>query len=58
MDTLVRFIKEDEGQDFVEYALLAAAIGAIGVAVIPRFRQTVIDIFNTAIDNMLSAAGS
>jgi Flp pilus assembly pilin Flp len=30
-----RFVADDNGQDLIEYALLAALIGAVGVAVFP-----------------------
>ena len=31
MQTILRFVKEDDGQDVVEYALLAAFIGVCAV---------------------------
>ena len=34
MNTLEHFIKDDEGQDMVEYALLAAFISIVAIAVI------------------------
>ena len=34
MNTLENFIKKDEGQDMVEYALLAAFISIVAVAII------------------------
>jgi pilus assembly protein Flp/PilA len=44
---LVRFVREDEGQDLIEYALLAAGIslaaiggiGAIGTALNSKYSQ-------------------
>ncbi len=31
-----RFIREEEGQDFAEYALILGAIGVVAIAVIAR----------------------
>ena len=34
-DLLVRLLKDEDGQDVVEYALLTASIGIIGIATWP-----------------------
>jgi Flp pilus assembly pilin Flp len=44
---LIRFIREDEGQDVIEYALLAAFISTIAGAVIVTIGTDVLAMFNT-----------
>jgi Flp pilus assembly pilin Flp len=51
---LVRLVREEDGQDLIEYGLLAAAIAAAGVAVFPGIVTTMSDAFqswNTAVNN-------
>ena len=43
---LVRFIHEDEGQDLIEYALLAGLITTAVVAVITTIGARVLTLFN------------
>ena len=51
------FIQDEEGQDFGEYALIFGAIGVIAMAVIPQFREAVINAFQTGIAALNMAAG-
>ncbi len=51
------FIRDEEGQDFGEYALIFGAIGVIAMAVIPDFRRAVINAFQTGINALNMAAG-
>jgi Flp pilus assembly pilin Flp len=44
---LVRFIREEEGQDVIEYALLAAFISTIAGGVIVTVGTDVLAMFNT-----------
>lgn len=44
---LVRFIHEDEGQDLIEYALLAGLITTAVVAVITTIGVRVLDLFSS-----------
>jgi pilus assembly protein Flp/PilA len=48
-----RFIKEEEGQDLIEYALLAAFIAVAVVAAVTSVGGTVKNIF-TSVNNSLS----
>lgn len=42
MDTLLtRLIRDDEGQDLIEYALLTAGIGLAGIAVWPAITTAI-----------------
>ena len=45
---LQRFIREEEGQDFAEYALILGAIGVVAIAVIARYRNELIAAFLNA----------
>jgi Flp pilus assembly pilin Flp len=38
---LARLVREDEGQDLIEYALLTAGIGLVGIAVWPAITNAV-----------------
>ena len=44
-----RFIKDERGQDFAEYALILGAIGIVALVVILRYRTALIDAFNSGI---------
>ncbi len=49
---LVRFLRDENGQDFAEYALLLGAIGAIALAVISTFKDSITAGFNKGIEAM------
>jgi Flp pilus assembly pilin Flp len=51
MQSIMRFIHEDDGQDMVEYALLAAFISIVAIVVIKAIGPLV----NTIYDNIKSA---
>jgi len=36
---LFRFLKDQRGQDFMEYALLAAAVGVVAIAVLASYKE-------------------
>jgi pilus assembly protein Flp/PilA len=48
LDLLKRFIKEEEGQDLVEYALLLVFIALIVIASLPNLGKTVSNVFSNA----------
>jgi pilus assembly protein Flp/PilA len=50
---LVRFIREDEGQDLVEYALLGGLITVVVALVITNIGNQVLTLYS----NLLSAIG-
>lgn len=54
---LLRFIREDRGQDFAEYALILGAVGAVAIAVIARYKNELIAAFNTGIQALQAARG-
>jgi Flp pilus assembly pilin Flp len=51
MQSIMRFIHEDDGQDMVEYALLAAFISIVAIVVIKAIGPLV----NTIYDNVKTA---
>ena len=54
VEFLSRFVREEEGQDLVEYALLLGLIALVAVAAITATGQSVNAIW-TAISGMLAA---
>ena len=52
---LLRFIHDDEGQDFAEYALLLGAVGVVAIAVIASYKTELQAAFQAGI-NALRAA--
>ena len=44
---LMRFIRDESGQDLIEYGLLAASIAAAGAAVLPGLRTAMGQAFST-----------
>ena len=51
--TLIRFLKEEEGQDFAEYALILGAVGVVAIAVISRYRNELQAAFEAGIEGGL-----
>ncbi|MBC8507528.1 MAG: Flp family type IVb pilin [Chloroflexi bacterium] len=54
---LLRFIRDEKGQDFAEYALILGAVGAVAIAVIARYKNELIAAFNTGIQALQAARG-
>ena len=54
---LKRFIREEDGQVFAEYALILGAIGVVAIAVIARYRNELIAAFNAGIEALRMARG-
>jgi pilus assembly protein Flp/PilA len=52
---VVRFVREDEGQDLIEYALLAAFISLAAVLAIQSLGSAVNDVY-TRVSSTLSTA--
>ena len=53
---LLRLVREDDGQDLIEYALLAAFISLAAVAAITQLGTAINNIY-TKISNTLEGAG-
>ena len=54
---LTRFIREEEGQDIIEYALLAAFISVVAWSILVTIGTDVTSIY-TAVDNVTGTAAS
>ena len=52
-----RFILEEEGQDFAEYALILGAVGVVAIAVIARYRNELQAAFESGIEALRMARG-
>ncbi len=57
LETFKRFLADDSGQDFAEYALILGAIGVVAIAVIVRYRDELIAAFNAGIEALRTARG-
>ena len=55
--TLVRFVHEEDGQDFAEYALILGAVGVVAMAVIARYRTELQAAFESGIEALRMARG-
>ncbi len=54
---LKRFIREEDGQDFAEYALILGAVGVVALAVIARYRNELQAAFEAGIQALRAARG-
>jgi Flp pilus assembly pilin Flp len=54
---LKRFVREDDGQDFAEYALILGAVGVVAIAVIARYRNELQAAFEAGIQALRAARG-
>ena len=54
---LKRFAREEEGQDFAEYALILGAVGVVAIAVIARYRDELQAAFEAGIQALRMARG-
>jgi Flp pilus assembly pilin Flp len=55
--TFFRFLLDQEGQDFAEYALILGAVGVVAIAVIVRYREELIAAFEQGIQALRAARG-
>lgn len=55
--TLVRFVYEEEGQDFAEYALILGAVGVVAIAVISQYKTELMAAFQSGIEALRAARG-
>jgi Flp pilus assembly pilin Flp len=54
---LSKFLSDEEGQDFAEYALILGAVGVVALAVIVRYRNELMAAFNQGIEALRAARG-
>ena len=55
---LVRFVRDDEGQDLIEYALLAAFISLAAVLAIQQLGTAVNNVYTKVSSTLNTAGGS
>lgn len=55
---LARFVREDEGQDIIEYSLLAAFISISGYLILQSIGQNVNDIYGDVQTAVIAAKGA
>jgi len=53
----LKFLSDEEGQDFAEYALILGAVGVVALAVIVRYREELTAAFNQGIEALRAARG-
>jgi Flp pilus assembly pilin Flp len=54
---LKKFLSDEEGQDFAEYAMILGAIGVVALAVIMRYRNELTAAFDQGIEALRQARG-
>ncbi len=57
LNLLLKFLSDEEGQDFAEYAMILGAIGVVALAVIVRYREELMAAFNQGIEALRAARG-
>ena len=57
LEMVKRFVVEEDGQDFAEYALILGAVGVVAIAVIARYRNELIAAFEAGIEALRMARG-
>ena len=54
---LLQFIRDEQGQDLVEYALLVAAIGLALVAVVNQLSTNIVSLYSSITQGLGSIGG-
>ncbi len=54
---IIRFLKEEEGQDLVEYALIVAAVGLALITTVNQLSQGIVSLYSS-ITGDLSSIGT
>ena len=52
-----RFVVEEQGQDFAEYALILGAVGVVAIAVLARYKTELLAAFQAGINALRAARG-
>jgi Flp pilus assembly pilin Flp len=56
MELLKRFVKEEQGQDLVEYALLLVFLALAAIAVLPTLGHAVNNVFSRSASTLTSGS--
>lgn len=51
---LIRFLRDEQGQDLVEYALLVAALGLALIATVNQFSTAIISVYSSLTQGLTS----
>ena len=54
---LIRFLRDEQGQDLVEYALLVAAIGLALIATVNQLSTAVVSLYSSITQGLGSIGG-
>ncbi len=54
---LIQFLRDEQGQDLVEYALLVAAIGLALVAVVNQLSTSIVSLYSSITQGLGSIGG-
>jgi len=57
MKRLIRFVKDDRGQDLIEYALMAGFVAVAAGAIMPNVSSSISTVFSK-IQSLLAAAAT
>ncbi len=55
---LVRFWREEQGQDLVEYALIVAAVGLALITTVNQLSQAVVSLYSSITEGLTSIGAS
>ena len=56
--TVYRFLRDEEGQDFLEYGILIGALALVAALVVPDFRNALVNAFRRGIAAINMAGGN
>lgn len=54
---LIRFVREEEGQDLVEYALIVAAVGLALITTVNQLSAAVVSLYSSITQGLTSIGG-
>jgi len=55
---IVRFLKEEDGQDLVEYALIVAAVGLALITTVTQLSQGIVSLYQSITGDLSSIGAS
>jgi pilus assembly protein Flp/PilA len=55
---IIRFIKEEDGQDLVEYALIVAAVGLALITTVTQLSQGIVSLYQSITGDLSSIGAS
>ncbi len=55
---IIRFLKEEDGQDLVEYALIVAAVGLALITTVTQLSQGIVSLYQSITGDLSSIGAS